>query len=53
MELALLEISTMVVNVLGKEAYITIVGLRGLRLVKNLTPMRASLVRKRVWAPRK
>jgi hypothetical protein len=52
-ELVLLVISMMVVNVLGNEAYIIASGLRGLCLVKNLMPLRASLVRKRVWALRK
>jgi hypothetical protein len=48
MELALLVISTMVINILGNEAYIIASTLRGLRLVKNLTPSWASPVRKRV-----
>jgi hypothetical protein len=38
----------MVINVLGKEAYIAALGLHRLCLVKNLTPLRASPVRKRV-----
>jgi hypothetical protein len=52
-ELALLAISTMVINILGKEAYITALGLHRLYLVKNLTPSRASPMRKRVQALRK
>jgi hypothetical protein len=47
-ELALLGILTMAVNILGNEAYIIASGLHGLHLVKNLTPSRASPVRKRV-----
>jgi hypothetical protein len=49
-ELALLVISMMVINVLGNEAYIIALGLRGLCLIKNLMPLWASLVRKRVQA---
>jgi hypothetical protein len=37
----------------GKEAYIIASGLHGLRLIKNLTPSRASPMRKRVHALRK
>jgi hypothetical protein len=47
-ELALLAISMMVINVLGKEAYITALGLHELCLIKNLIPSWASPVRKRV-----
>jgi hypothetical protein len=49
-ELALLAISTMVINVLGNEAYITASELHGLCLIKNLTPLWASPMRKRVRA---
>jgi hypothetical protein len=49
-ELALLTISTMVINVLGNEVYIIASGLHGLCLVENLM---ASPVRKRVRALRK
>jgi hypothetical protein len=52
-ELALLSISTMVISILENEAYIITSGLHGLRLVKNLTPLRAFLMRKRVRALRK
>jgi hypothetical protein len=45
-ELVLLAISTMVINVLGNEAYIIASGLHGLRLIKNLTPSWASPMRK-------
>jgi hypothetical protein len=38
---------------LGNEAYIIASGLHGLYLIKNLTPSRASPMRKRVWALRK
>jgi hypothetical protein len=46
-ELALLAISIVVTNDLGKEAYISFSGLHGLCLIKNLMPSRASPVRKR------
>jgi hypothetical protein len=49
-ELVLLAISTMVINVLGNEAYIIVLGLHEVCLIKNLTPSRSSLVRKRVRA---
>jgi hypothetical protein len=39
MEPTLLAILTMVINVLGKEAYIADSGLHGLCLIKNLTPV--------------
>jgi hypothetical protein len=38
------------IDVLGKEAYITASGLHGLRFIKSLTPSWASPVRKRVLA---
>jgi hypothetical protein len=41
------------ISVLGKEAYITSLGLHVLHLIKNLTPSRASPIRKRVRALRK
>jgi hypothetical protein len=53
MELALLVILMVVINILGKEAYIVASGFHGLLLIKNLTPSRASPVGKIVWAPRK
>jgi hypothetical protein len=34
----------------GREAYISASGLHGLRLIKNLMPLRASPVRKRIRA---
>jgi hypothetical protein len=50
-ELAWLAISTAWYSLFsGKEAYIDASGLHGLRIVKHLTPLRASLVRKRVRA---
>jgi hypothetical protein len=52
-KLALLAILMMVITFLGNEAYIIALGLHGLRLIKNLTPSRASPVRKRVRALRK
>jgi hypothetical protein len=52
-KLALLAILMMVITFLGNEAYIIALGLHGLCLVKNLTPSRASPVRKRVRTLRK
>jgi hypothetical protein len=46
-ELTLLAILTMVINILGNDAYIIASGLHGLLLI---TPSWASPVRKRVWA---
>jgi hypothetical protein len=50
MELALLGISMVVTDDFGKEAYISALGLHGLRLIENLMPLWASPVRKRVRA---
>jgi hypothetical protein len=52
-ELVLLAILMMMMTFLGNEAYIIASGLHGLYLIKNLTPSRASPMRKRVWALRK
>jgi hypothetical protein len=52
-ELAMLAISTMVINFLGNEAYIIVSGLNGLRLIKNLMPSWTSPVRKRLLTLRK
>jgi hypothetical protein len=51
-KLALLAISMVVTNVLGNEDYIIAFRLHGFRLIKNLIPLRASPVRKRVRALR-